>query len=330
MRMCAVQKAYWDPTGIALPTLEVDYHSVLANSVRSPPGAGPEGECFTSLTAKTDGCNSHSIGHRSLFPSKAAAQRVGNFLSPGSPATSFMAQAALRAGSSSNQLGVAAVATVAVALRRGVSTSDVSPFEAQWTQTHKPLSTAIIYFETAMASTDSFAPEQLVGVLGVPLYNLNDVWNPATTNHTEALRMLRAVAAQKRGARTAATLPFAPGGKPLTVAELFKALDAIGPAPAKELLVLPASNADQSSSAILLRDIREVLMRYLAWGVAVEPSAPSSPFRGPRYRLVDSFNRKGARFPSYSSSGDIGGPELSAANASSWRSQGLTLMAGHL
>eukprot|EP01044_Picomonas_judraskeda_P011648 COSAG03_NODE_1603_length_3801_cov_82.441923_4_plen_647_part_00 len=126
------QKAFWEPTGIAVPTLEVDYHSVLADSVPSPTAeAGPEGECFTSLDPKMDGCNSHSIAHRILLPADPQRTKVDNFLSPGSPASTFMAQAGLRAGSSSSQLGVAAVATVAVAISRSLRTSEVAPLDVQ-------------------------------------------------------------------------------------------------------------------------------------------------------------------------------------------------------
>jgi len=127
------QKAYWEPTGITVPTLEVDYHSVLAASVPPPLGsnAGPEGEVFTSLTERTDGCNSHSIAHRILLPAGDDGARVDNYLSPGAPASTFMAQAALRAGSSATQLGVAAAATVVVALRQGTPISLVAPLDVQ-------------------------------------------------------------------------------------------------------------------------------------------------------------------------------------------------------
>ena len=47
-----------------------------------------------------------------------------------------------------------------------------------------PLSAAIVYMENSMAGAPSFVAEQLLGVLGVPRYNLNNVWNPAITNHT--------------------------------------------------------------------------------------------------------------------------------------------------
>ena len=88
----------------------------------------------------------------------------------------------------------------------------------------------------------------------------------------------------------------------LTVLELHAALEALGPAPADDLLLLP-SNHTQATTAILLRDLREVLVRYRTWTNCSGSSIPSvrsistlsprPPYRVPWYLLADSFNRWG-------------------------------------
>jgi hypothetical protein len=105
-------------------------------------------------------------------------------------------------------LGIAAASAVAVALHRGVHTSEVSPLEVQWALVHPPLSSAIVYFENAMAATKSFPPEQLLGVLGLPPQNINNEWAPPFTNRSQAINYLRLVASRRPGANASAQLPF--------------------------------------------------------------------------------------------------------------------------
>lgn len=323
------QKAIlWEPSGIAVPTLEVDYHSVLANSVKSPDGAGPEGEVFTSTQNFQDGCNVHSISNRVLFPGKREGVEIDNFLSPGAPASTFMLQAALRAGSSENQLGIAATATVAAAMRRNVGIRAVQVIEVQWTMVHPPLSTAIVYLENSMASLPSFATEQLLGVLGVPPYQLNDEWVSAKTNHSDATKFLRLVAAQRPGSRKNATLPFPSNGAAVTVSEIRAAIDALGPARG-DMIVAKPSTAEESAE-VLFRDLREILLRYLMWErqpLLFEPTPATSPYNVPVYLVADSFNRPGLRAP-YRCNMSLGVPE--AGRASAWRSTNLVVTSGHL
>ena len=186
-------------------------------------------------------------------------------------------------------LGMAAAATVAVALQQGVATSRVSPFDVQWRLVHPPLSAAIVYFENAMANTQSFAAEQLLGVLGVPKYNINNVWAPPLTNHTEAIRILRAVAVRRgHGTRPNATLPIQPGSENLTVTQLVQALTALGPVRGDQYVQV-AAGVDPTAP-ILWRDLRRVLYLYLADG---RPSAWQ------RAHPTDGTGSEGPPQPSY-------------------------------
>ncbi len=157
---------------MAIPLLEVDFHSVTAHKVPSPPGAGPEGECFTSLDPNLSGCNYAGIPRRVLSP---ADQSRPNVLVPGAPAVTFQAQASLRAGSSANSLGVAAGALAYVAWLTNTQTQDVPTVQVQVVMVTR-LRTALTFFMSSMAGGAAFAAEQLAGVLGIPRTNINDDW----------------------------------------------------------------------------------------------------------------------------------------------------------
>ena len=273
-------------TAIALPLLEVDYHSVLAHSVPSPPGAGPEGECFTSLSKNLSGCNYAGI------PRRVLESGTPNVLVPGCPAATFMAMASLRAGSSANHLGVAAGALAYAARTLNTSTLAVDAISVQAVMVSR-LRTAVVFFPSSMAGGQTFAAEQLAGVIGIPAQNINDAWADAVVSAADMRAYLQQVstwlALDDRGCNTssARSVPLEPPSSSAFVSALVALCPQRLQAPA--LVVVDTL----SSSPLLLADVVALVARALNAFVppVLKVASLLPPYALLKAGLYDSFHR---------------------------------------
>ncbi len=290
------EKSWWVSDGIGVPLLEIDYHSILAKSVSSPPGAGPEGSAFTYCVPEASGLNFHSLPRKVIEPDYSI---IDNYLSPGTPAVTFMAQSSLRAGSSMNHLGVAAAAMIALAKKNNVPVSQVNTLELQWLLVNQ-LNTAIVYFENAIAGTPQFPFEQMAGVLGIPPHNITDQWQPTYPIHTEAIELLNRYWEIKQP-----RFSFDADEWPLTREEFLKTMFS---KEEQEKLVQPGYLADVP---VHLNEIRQILTRYMIRNIVELP-----PYQFPRVWIYDSFNR---------APGNIDYAET----GSEWTNEGFEIYRGH-
>ena len=294
------EKSYWLFDGIGVPLLEIDYHTILGKSVKSPPGASPEGSAFTYCVPEASGLNFHSLPRRCIEPDYFL---IDNYLSPGSPGVTFMAQSSLRAGSSMNHLGVAAAAMVYLAKKNNIPVSQINTIELQWTLVNR-LNTAIVYFENALAGTPGFPYEQMPGVLGIPRKNLTDQWQKPFLTHEDAADMFQQYARFKEK-NPEQLLSFAKNDILLSRREFIHTLNKLTNT---EKIV---ESLDFKDKPVHLNDIRQILTRDMVKNIADLP-----PYRFPDYVLFDSFNR---------CPDELGQPEV----GDQWQNIGFEIYRGH-
>jgi hypothetical protein len=209
--MPGVHKSYWEPEAIAMPLYGTDFtKGVLGGSVALP---NPEADGDGVLGGNApDVGNFHGLHRRILFPdptfpatpallAKRLAQRqhsyppvgnysrtfVANFLSPGSPRSTFVLQNAQRIGCAANAMGVAAAAFISVTERLNAGrhggeiaekvlvAHEVPTLLVQWVLAME-LGTAFTFYSpesfpwggNATYTAPSFAAGQIAGAFGVP------------------------------------------------------------------------------------------------------------------------------------------------------------------
>ena len=267
------EKSFWVFDGIGVPLLEIDYHSVLAASVPSPDGAGPEGSAFTYCVPEASGLNLHSLPRRIIEPDYSL---IDNYLSPGTPSTTFMAQSSIRAGSSMNHLGVVAAAMVYLADKQQISVSGVNTLELQWLLVDR-LNSSIVYFENAIAGTPEFKYEQMAGVLGIPFKNLNDSWDQPFISDLQLRNYVKQYALFKK--QDVPDFEIQQGK--MRCKDFFKAF---APLLHPKIKLYICENDEQF---IHLQDIRQILTRDM-----IADFTEIGPYIVPNRIVFDSFNRK--------------------------------------
>eukprot|EP00041_Stephanoeca_diplocostata_P026348 m.709152 g.709152 ORF g.709152 m.709152 type:complete len:899 (+) comp22941_c0_seq29:78-2774(+) len=183
-------KTFWEPESITVPLYGTDYTKGTLGGTVARPSPNASGDGVLMGNGPSAG-NMHGIHPRILFPdanATVAAVRAAsaswypptgtfrrtmlyNYLSPGTPRSTFMLQSAARIGCFANALGVAAGTYVALAESLGLhNTSAVPTLAVQWTLAAN-LSTAVTYYDPPLnASLDNngFAAMQVAGAYAVP------------------------------------------------------------------------------------------------------------------------------------------------------------------
>ena len=301
-------RTFWEPAALGVPMYPVDYRGVLATTVPTPDWAGPEG-MVSLVYAGMNGVDMHGLHRRVVEPDPAAGPSApANLLSPGSPRTTFQAQAALRIHCVASNLGVSSLALIAAARASGAATVQAAPTAlAQWIAVSAPLWATIWMADSSMAGTPSYALSQLPGAYGVPPAQFDTTtWAPVLPTHADAALWLAMYAnglllgAIPRWPPSPAvppppplpsnvTVPFPPDSARFTLGDLAATLDAIVPSSASAVMSLPLPAPDAPA---LLADIRAVLTRHILYVKGVLPFAtpPLLPYAPPAYLLSDSFN----------------------------------------
>jgi hypothetical protein len=164
-------KKYWEPTSVVFPLYGTDFtKGVLGATVPLPVGCtGDCGDGVLMGNGPSDG-NMHGISRNLFTPDPAATKAaltsgefppagiftrtfVENFLSPGTPRSTFMLQSSARIGCFASNIGVAAGAVIGMSERHGFgNTSAVPTMLVQWALGAE-LSTAITYFAPSLRSS---------------------------------------------------------------------------------------------------------------------------------------------------------------------------------
>eukprot|EP00038_Savillea_parva_P014470 m.11058 g.11058 ORF g.11058 m.11058 type:complete len:961 (-) comp2813_c0_seq1:195-3077(-) len=179
------RKWYWEPEAVVLPLYGTDYtKGVLGNTVTMP-SSSSSGDGVMMGNGPSDG-NMHGVHRRILFPDRTATSEqvasplrppVGNFtrtfmenfLSPGTPRTTFMMQSSARIGCYASNLGVASAVFVAWSERLGVNNVSMVPTMLVQYTLASELNTAITFFRPPRTETGvEFAALQIAGAYGVP------------------------------------------------------------------------------------------------------------------------------------------------------------------
>jgi hypothetical protein len=191
-RSCNTKK-YWEPAAVVFALYGTDFtKGVLGGTVPLPSNrSGGEGV----LAGNGPSCgNMHGMTRSLLtpdhtatpqalrsgqFPPSGVFQRsfVENFLSPGTPRSTFMLQSSARIGCFASNIGVAAGAIVAMSERHGLGNASAVPtMVAQWALGAE-LSTAITYFAPPLRSAQrqgghlsprTYAALHIAGAFAVP------------------------------------------------------------------------------------------------------------------------------------------------------------------
>ena len=164
-------KKYWEPQSVVFPLYGTDFtKGVLGATVSLP--AGCTGDCGDGVlmgNGPSDG-NMHGMTRNLFTPDPAATHAaltsggfppagvftrtfVENFLSPGTPRSTFMLQSSARIGCFASNIGVAAGTVIGLSERHGFeNTSAVPTMLVQWALGAE-LSTAITYFDPPLRSS---------------------------------------------------------------------------------------------------------------------------------------------------------------------------------
>eukprot|EP01051_Picozoa_sp_SAG22_P001503 SAG22_NODE_60_length_23423_cov_8.445250_7_plen_926_part_00 len=188
-------KKYWEPQSVVFPLYGTDFtKGVLGATVSLP--AGCTGDCGDGVlmgNGPSDG-NMHGMS-RSLFTPDPAATKaaltaddfppagvftrtfVENFLSPGTPRSTFMLQSSARIGCFASNIGVASGAVIGLSERHGFENTSAVPTMLVQHALGAELSTAITYFAPPLRtslrqrgdlSAATYAAMHIAGAYAVP------------------------------------------------------------------------------------------------------------------------------------------------------------------
>ena len=178
-------KKYFEPESVAIALYGTDFTKGVLGNLVPRPAANASGDGVLFGNAPNGG-NMHGIHPRMLFPDEKATEEsvrgnggrppagnftrtfVHNYLSPGTPRSTFMLQASARIGSFANNLGVAAGVFAAWAKKLNTTTSRIPTMLVQYTLA-ADLDTAITFYKPPLAMNGpTYAALMISGAYAVP------------------------------------------------------------------------------------------------------------------------------------------------------------------